>query len=99
MFLHQGNDILISSTDAVLDITNLEPISSVQISAHSIAALANTLTGKCITSTQCLLEVEVYEMVSIQNLQLVMLPMVNLIDEIEPAQVPLTLITLSHDAI
>ena len=42
---------------------------------------------------------EIDEIVNIQNHQLVMLLMVHLKDEVELAQIPLTLINLSHDAL
>ena len=65
MFLHQGTDIVINSTDAVTNITNLKTIRKVQIPAHCTAAIQTKLTGKCITVTACILEVETYERVNI----------------------------------
>ena len=97
--LHQGADIPISSIDAAMNVTNLKTISNVQIPACSIAMLLTKLAGKCITAIPCILEVEIDEIVSVHSLQLTMLPMVHLKEEIEPAQVPLTIIDISHDAI
>ena len=99
MFFHQGTDILVTSIDAVTNITNLETTSNVQLPAHSIAAIPAKLTCKCITATPCILEMEIDEIVNIQNPQLVMLPTVHLKDVVEPAQVLLTCINLSYDAI
>ena len=42
---------------------------------------------------------EIDEIITIQSPQWVMLPIVHLQDEVDPAQVPLPLINLSHDAI
>ena len=61
-----------------------------EIPAHSIATIPTKLTGKCITATPCVLEVETDEIVRIQNPQLDMLPMVHFKDDIQPAQVLLT---------
>ena len=60
-----------------------------QIPAHSIAILPKKLIGKCIITIQCILEVEIDDLVSIQNSQK-MLQAVSLKDEIKPAQVSLT---------
>ena len=43
MFLHHSSDILISSIDAVPNITNWKTISNVQITSHSIATKATYL--------------------------------------------------------
>ena len=88
MILHQGTDILISTIDGV---TNLnKTISNLQIPAHCIATIPTKLTGKCITATLCIMEVNTNEIISICNLEVFMLPMVYLKDEMEPAQVLLT---------
>ena len=57
------------------------------------------LTDKCIATTPCILKVEIDEILTIQNPQLVMLPTVHLKDEVEPLQKPLTLINLSYGTI
>ena len=97
--LHEGTDILISSTDALPNTTNLRTISIMQIPAHFIVTILTKLNSKCITATPCILEVDIDEMVSIQNLKLIMLPMVHLKNKIEPVQVQLTIINSSHNAI
>ena len=90
MFLHQGSDILINSIDAVTNITNLKAITNDQIPTYCIVTIPTKLTGKCTLYTPCTLEVKI--------VMLVMLPMVHLKDEVEPAQV-LTLINLSYHVI
>ena len=90
MFLHQGNDIIIYSIGAAVNITNLKIISIVHITAHCIAIIPNKLTNKFIATASCILKVEMDEMITIQNPQLVMLPMVHLKDEVQQALVPLT---------
>ena len=94
MFLTQGTDLLINSIDTVVDKMNLKTISNIQIPTYIIATIATKVTGKCIAITPCILEV-----ISIQSPQLVMKPMIHLKDEIEPAQVLLTLINLVDDVI
>ena len=61
--------------------------------------LPSTLTGKCIASTPHILEVETDEVISIQNLKLVLIPTVHFNDGVKPVQVLLTLINLSDDLI
>ena len=99
MCLHQGTDILINCLHAVMNITNLKTINNVQIPTNCIVTKPTKLTGKCITAMPCLLEMEVDEIITIQNPPLVMYPKVHLKDKLEPVQIPLTLIHLSHDAI
>ena len=55
-----------------------------------ITTIPTELTGKCIATSPCISEVEIREIITIQNPQLVMLAMVHLKDEEEPAQVTLT---------
>ena len=85
MILHQGTDILTGSIDVVTNITHLKVISTVQIPGHCIGMILTKLTGKCISPTPCILELEIDEMVNIQNPHLVMLQVVHLKDKIEPA--------------
>ena len=74
-FLYQDTDTLFH---AVTNITNLKTITSVQIPVHCIATISTKLTGKCITATPFILEMEINEMVSIQNPQLNMMPTVHI---------------------
>ena len=90
MLLHQGTDILLNSVDAAINITNLKTISYVQIPTCCIAPIPTKLTDRCITTTPCILEVEIDGVTYIQNPQLVMMPTVHLKDEVEPVQIPLT---------
>ena len=90
MFLNQGTHILTNSTHAVVNIKDLKTIGNLQIPANRFATIPTKLTGKCIVTTPCILKVETDEIISIQNDHLVMLPMVHLKDEVEPAQVMLT---------
>ena len=85
MLLNQGDDILINSIDAAMNIMNFKTISNVPIPAHCIATILTKLTGKCIIAAPCMLEVERDEVISIQNLQLVMMPTVHLKDGVETA--------------
>ena len=55
-----------------------------QIPDHCISAIPTKLTGKCITANPCTLEVEMDEMVSIQNIQLIILLTVHMKDETGP---------------
>ena len=89
LFLCQSTDILIPSIDAVTIIRNLKTMSNAKISAHSIVTIPIKLTGKCIIATPYKLEVEIGEIVTIQNSQLIMIPKAHLKDDIEPAWVPL----------
>ena len=89
--------MLINSIDADMHTTNLRNISNVQIPAHCIARIPIKFIGRCITTTS--LEVEINGVISIQNPQLVMMLMVHLKDEIQQAQIPLTLVHLSSDVI
>ena len=93
MFLHQGTDIVINFVYAATNITHLKTISNVQIPACFIAATLTKLTGRCI------LEVEIDEVISTQNHQLVMIPTFIIKDDIEPAYTPIILINLSSDVI
>ena len=65
MFLHQGTDILSNSID-VVNITNLKTIRNVQILTH------------CVATIPTILEVKIYEIITIQDPQLVMLPKIHL---------------------
>ena len=93
--LHQGADILINSIDVVTIMTNLTPISNIQIPTCCIAILLTKLTGKCIVTTPFILEMEIVETMTIESSQLFMTPMIHFKDEGEPAQVLLTLVNLS----
>ena len=65
MFFHQETNILINSIDDIEDTMNLKTISNIQISAHCIVTIPTTVTGKCIATTLCILEVEIDEVISI----------------------------------
>ena len=78
LFLNQGADILSKFLDVLTNITKLKAISNVQIPAHSIAMILTKLTG--VTTTPCILEVEIDRVISIQDPQLVMMVMVDLED-------------------
>ena len=97
MFLHQGTDIHINSIHLAVNTTNLKTIHNIQICTHCIAAKIIKLTGQCIASTPYILDVEINELISMQNTQLVMISTVHLKEEVEPAQVPLTLKMFSDD--
>ena len=86
MYLNQGNDILFSFIDAFTNITNLRTVSNVQIPVHSLATIPTKINGKCIAVIPYILEVDINETISIQNPQLIMLPMAHLQDEIEPQE-------------
>ena len=73
MFLHQGADILINAIGALINITYLKTTNKVQIPAHFIATVLTKLTGRCITTTLCILDVEIDKLISIQNQQLDMM--------------------------
>ena len=96
-FYTQETDIPINSKDTVVYMIILKAISNIQIPDHCIATKPIKVTGKCITTTPCILAVEMAKVIPIQNPQLIMISMVHLKDEAEPAQVPLTLINLSYD--
>ena len=70
-----------------------------QIPSHSVVTIPTKRTGKCDATTPCIFEVDVDEIISIQNLQLITLPTVHLKDEVEPQQVPLTFIKLLYDTV
>ena len=93
-----GN-VLISSLDIVRNVTHKKTIGNVQISICSIVPIPTKGTGKCTTSTPCIFDVQIDEMIDVQSPKFIMLPTVYLRDKVEPAQVPLTLINLSHDVI
>ena len=63
-------NILISSIDIVTNVTNVETLSNVQILTSFIVTKPTKLTGKCIATTPCILEVEISQKISIENLQL-----------------------------
>ena len=73
--------------DAVMNITKLKTISNVQISVHCIATAAAKLTGKCVTTTQCIFKVEIDRIITVWNPHLIMLPTAHLKEKVEPAQV------------
>ena len=77
MFLHQGTYILINSVDATINITNIKPISNIQIPTYCITTIPTKLTGRCITATPSILEVEMDKGISIQNPQLFMMQTVH----------------------
>ena len=95
----QCTDITINYLDAITNTTELKTISNMQIPVCCIVTTPTKVNGKCITGTPCILEVEIDELTTIQNLQLVILPTVHLKDEVEPDQVLLTLTDFPYDAI
>ena len=70
MILLQGTNILINCIDAVVDTMNFKAISNIQILTLCIATILTKLTGKCIATIPCILEVEIDDVISIQNPQL-----------------------------
>ena len=71
MYLHQETDILTNFIDAVANIKYLKTTSNMLIPAHCIATIPTKLTG--ISTTPCILEVEIEEIITIQIPQLVVI--------------------------
>ena len=95
--MNQGTNILINSIDAVVNRITLKTNSNIKIITCCIANKPIKLTGKCIATTLCILEVKIDDVIFIQNLQLDKILMAHLRDEVEPTNVLLTLVHLSYD--
>ena len=72
---------------------------NIQVLAHCIVTILTKLSGKYIVTTSCILQVEIDEVISIWEPQLVMVPTVHLKDEAKPAQLLLTTINLLDELI
>ena len=89
MFIHQGTNVLNSSTDDFTNVATLKTIPNVQIPVCSIVTIPTERTGKCDTTNKCIFKVDTDEIGSFQNPQLVIFPTIHLNDYTEPEQVPL----------
>ena len=96
IFLQQGATVLINSIKIVTNVTYPSTISNSVIPACSIPT---EKTGKCITNTPCIFQVEANEIIGVQNSKLVTLPTVHLKSKVKLGQALLTLINLSHNVL
>ena len=71
-------NIHINIIDVVGNVINLKTISNIQIPTHCTTTIPTKLTGKCIATIPCILEVKIDKILAMQNPQLVMLPTVYL---------------------
>ena len=80
MFLHQGTQVLINSTNVVTSEPHLQDVVNLEVPYHSIITISTRKSGICTSKEPCVYEIQVTE---IQSPQLILLIAIHLKNKAE----------------